>query len=116
MESVLHTLRCTSTYTLLYIVLLLGVQEIPTYRPDKKETQQTWISSIALDLSFALETREERRDDRRRSRDRTCSAETRRMSQKAKSLPPIKSQTKKKKQRPKEKKTRALSEGRYPAM
>lgn len=56
--------------TLYYISLfsLLGVQEIPTYRPEK-ETLQTWISSIALDLSSALETREERRNDRRWSRD-----------------------------------------------
>lgn len=46
----------------------------------KKETLQTWISSIAFDLSSTLETREERRDDRRRSRDRTCLAETRRVS------------------------------------
>lgn len=75
--------------TLYYISLfsLLGVQKIPTYRPEKKETLQTWIFSIAFDLSSALETWKERRHDRRRSRDRICSTETRRVSQKAKPSP-----------------------------
>lgn len=39
-------------------------KKFPPIAQRKKETLQTWIFSIAPDLSSALETREGRRDDR----------------------------------------------------
>lgn len=89
-ENVLHTLRCTSTYTLLYIALFVTGRPRNSYLSPRKKIKEKHCrrgSSRSRSIFLSLSKRE-RRDDRRRSRDRICSAETRRvLSQKAKPSP-----------------------------
>lgn len=76
---------------------LLGVQEIPTCRPEsKRNTADVDLFDRVRSFFRSRNMREGRRDDRRGSRDRIC-LETRRVLQKAKPPPDKKSNNNKKK-------------------